>query len=561
MKNRNARSCGHISIILLSALITNSISGSFLEADVVEDGLLFFISGSAPGSDPDNIWKPVVGSGGALYEGTVANKPVYDNTSEGFGFYSFDGGNYAMYPEQTQLAFSGDCAYTIETWIKFSERQINKDYDVFGTKGRYAGFNGWRFQPYYNASRGADRNGVNGEDGQIAPKFYLQDRADPVQRWYANITGYSFDGELWTHVVITYDPSITSPVTGAPMGEIWTDNNSKTVSEDASGGLGTDWQDPDVDGDWITEPVHFYVGKIPLLTSDSGGTESPFWGDIAAVRIYNRALTSPEVSQNYTAGPGGILNFAAEAVMTGNSMEVAEGGNSDVFGVILKKPPISDVTVTLSFNSADIAVSPTSLTFTSSDWNQMQMVTVAAVDDILPEGDETAKIALTAGGEFTGQAILPVKVDIVDNDIAEIVITPVNLRVSEEGETSDTFSVNLTLAPVSSDVTVSFNYDANQFLLDAASLTFTASNWSVPQSVTVTGIEDSDYEPSPYVAIIETIILTDDILYNSIDSDNILVDILDNDCGPSRQLGADVDKNCYVDFYDFAKLATDWLIE
>ena len=544
---------------ILSVVWIVSVMSSALTASVVKDDLVFFVSGSAPGSDPNNIWEPIVGSGGTLYEGTQSNKPAYDNTSEIFGFYSFDGGNYAMFPDQDQVGFLGTEAFTIETWIKFAERETSYDSDVLGTKGKSVGFNGWRFQPFYNAGRGADRNGINGGDGQAAPKLYLQDRENPVQRWYINATGYSIDGEQWAHVVMTYDPSIINSQKGCPSGEIWINRIYKTIEEQHSGGTsGTEWYDPAIDGDWTTDPINFFIGKIAVLPG-LAGTENPFWGDIAAVRLYDRALTTDEVETNYAAGPGAILLVVGQVLETDGSTEVTEGGNTDSVGIVLTSAPASDVNVAVSYDSNDITVSPASLTFTGSNWNQEQYVTITAVDDTFIESTESAKLYFDSDGEFTGQIISSVDVDIIDNDKGEVLFTPVAPLVSEQGETSDSVDISLTVAPIADDIVINLDYDSAQISLDVASFTFNTSNWSTPQTMTITAIDDTVYEADPHTAAIGAAVVTTDIAYAGIEVADLSVDILDNECGPGRYLPGDADENCVVDISDFANMAANWL--
>ncbi|MCG8649688.1 MAG: FG-GAP-like repeat-containing protein, partial [Pirellulales bacterium] len=62
--------------------------------------------------------------------------------------------------------------------------------------------------------------------------------------------------------------------------------------------------------------------------------------------------------------------------------------------------------------------------------------------------------------------------------------------VSEDG-TTDTFTVALDVAPASDVIVNVSSDDATELSVDRSSLTFTAANWNVPQSVTVTGVDDA----------------------------------------------------------------------
>ncbi|MCH7225885.1 hypothetical protein [Haloferula sp. A504] len=70
---------------------------------------------------------------------------------------------------------------------------------------------------------------------------------------------------------------------------------------------------------------------------------------------------------------------------SGDSTDVAEGGATDTYTAVLSEAPSQDVVVTIS-TDAEVNVSPTTLTFTTGDWNTPQTVTVTAVDDSDHEG-------------------------------------------------------------------------------------------------------------------------------------------------------------------------------
>ena len=80
------------------------------------------------------------------------------------------------------------------------------------------------------------------------------------------------------------------------------------------------------------------------------------------------------------------------------SVTVAEAGGSATYTVRLQTQPAGNVTVTVASSSA-AAVTPESLTFTPSNWNAPQTVTVTGVDDDLDNGlSRSAEIAHTGYG-------------------------------------------------------------------------------------------------------------------------------------------------------------------
>lgn len=82
---------------------------------------------------------------------------------------------------------------------------------------------------------------------------------------------------------------------------------------------------------------------------------------------------------------------------------VTEGGSPATFSVVLATQPSADVSITLtSTDTTEGTVSPTSLTFTSADWNTPQQVTVTPVDD--PALDFTQSYAIVLGAATSGDA-------------------------------------------------------------------------------------------------------------------------------------------------------------
>jgi Ca2+-binding RTX toxin-like protein len=81
--------------------------------------------------------------------------------------------------------------------------------------------------------------------------------------------------------------------------------------------------------------------------------------------------------------PGGIT------VSPTTGLKTTESGDTDSFTVKLNSQPTANVTIGLSSsNTVEGTISPASLTFTPSDWNQTQKVTVKGVDDKIVDGDK-----------------------------------------------------------------------------------------------------------------------------------------------------------------------------
>jgi hypothetical protein len=133
------------------------------------------------------------------------------------------------------------------------------------------------------------------------------------------------------------------------------------------------------------------------------------------------------------------------------------------------------------------------MTFTALDWNVPQTVTVTGANDPLIDGAVAYTIQLGAAStdpNFEGRAA-SVSVTNTDDDVAGIAVNPSGGLTTTEGGGTATFQVTLSAQPAS-DVTVTLaSTDATEGSVSPASMTFTALDWSVPQTATVTGANDA----------------------------------------------------------------------
>ena len=92
---------------------------------------------------------------------------------------------------------------------------------------------------------------------------------------------------------------------------------------------------------------------------------------------------------------------------------------------------------------------------------------------------------------YNGLNAADVTVTNTDNDAAGITVTPTaGLTTTEAGGTA-TFTVVLKTQPTA-DVTIALSSsDTTEGTVSPASLTFTAANWNMAQTVTVTGVDDA----------------------------------------------------------------------
>ena len=125
-------------------------------------------------------------------------------------------------------------------------------------------------------------------------------------------------------------------------------------------------------------------------------------GDNIRARVTYTELSSMDIKMGDTTASGlayyGIdfsqgptftnAATAGVAITTSGPVITTEGGGTGTFGVKLTSAPTSNVTVTLTgLDATEGSLSTTMLTFTSSNWNTLQTVTVTGVDDAPVDGD------------------------------------------------------------------------------------------------------------------------------------------------------------------------------
>ena len=173
-------------------------------------------------------------------------------------------------------------------------------------------------------------------------------------------------------------------------------------------------------------------------------------------------------------------------------LTIAEGG-SDTYQVVLTSQPFHDVTVRINHSGdRDVSIDGQELTFTDSDWQTAQAVTVTADHDADAIND-TATLSHTvasADADYNGIAVSEVAVAVTDDETAGVSILPEELTIAEGG--SETYQVVLTSRP-SHEVTVTVSRSGDRDIgIDDQELTFTDSDWDQEKTVSVMAAHDDD---------------------------------------------------------------------
>jgi len=182
------------------------------------------------------------------------------------------------------------------------------------------------------------------------------------------------------------------------------------------------------------------------------------------------------------------------------SGNLSEDGTSATFEIVLNSQPTSAVTIPLAVSdSSEASLAVSAITFTPGNWSTIKQVTVTGVDDNVKDGNQQTKVltgtVTSNDGEYAGKNPADVNITTLDDDSAFVnVVQPTQKETGEApGSPTVTFTVVLTSAP-SSSVTIPLSSSApgEGLIVSPASaeLVFDDSNWDIPQTVTVEGVQD-----------------------------------------------------------------------
>ena len=236
-------------------------------------------------------------------------------------------------------------------------------------------------------------------------------------------------GDVSIAVMLSADPerSVAIPITTTNQGTA-TDADYSGVPLEVTFQSGdtevtftfTATDDPvDDDGEWVK--VTF--GALPAGVSEGTTTEATVSitdNDVSGVTVSETALTVPEGG---TAG--------------------------ETYTVVLDSPPTADVVVTVAGHAGtEVTPSPTSLTFTTSNWNDAHTVTVKAGDDAdtLDDTVTLTHMAQSTDSNYEGITIDGVAVTVNDDDTTNTPATgaPTIRGTVQVGETLTAYTAGIT---------------------------------------------------------------------------------------------------------------------
>ncbi|MCZ8239299.1 MAG: hypothetical protein O9346_16915 [Leptospiraceae bacterium] len=179
------------------------------------------------------------------------------------------------------------------------------------------------------------------------------------------------------------------------------------------------------------------------------------------------------------------------------SKSTSEDGTNTSFQMKLRSRPTANVTIhLLSSDTSEGVVSPSSLTFTPTNWNSFRTVTITSVNESLIDGDQHYEIqfpsVLSSDANYDSLSVGSVPVVNLDDDTPGVMfMNTTSMLTTESNSTGWTFQVRLKTKPISNVtmplITVS---NSNEGSLSITTIEFSPTDWNVPRSIKITPVRD-----------------------------------------------------------------------
>lgn len=228
-------------------------------------------------------------------------------------------------------------------------------------------------------------------------------------------------------------------------------------------------------------------------------------------------------------------NDQARFIVTPNAgLATSESGGQATVLVRLSSQPTAAVSLNLtSSNPAEGKLAPATLTFLTTNWDIPQAVVVTGVDDAIADGNVQYTVllnpAVSTDRNYNGLDAPDLSIVNIDNDVANILITPgTNVFTTETGGVA-TFTLALSKAPAGNVSIGLTSSKPGEGLPNRSTIVFTASNWNLPTTVTVAGIDDNALDGDVLYSIITAPAISGDIAYNGMNPPDVFLINRDND--------------------------------
>lgn len=220
--------------------------------------------------------------------------------------------------------------------------------------------------------------------------------------------------------------------------------------------------------------------------------------------------------------------------LSANNLSIPEKDGTATITVGLSNAFCQDITINLNYLGTALHPNdypdPSSYAITIPAHSSSKTLILSTTNDYLVEGDETVIIGVSSTN-ITGisTAVNPVTVTIKDDDSYSITVSPTSGLSTTESGGSTTFTVVLN-ALTYNDVSIDLvSNNLAEGTVSPSRLTFTNANFYIPQTVTVTGVDDGNVDGNTLYTITTSTAVSYDLNFNELNPDDVIVTNIDND--------------------------------
>ena len=140
----------------------------------------------------------------------------------------------------------------------------------------------------------------------------------------------------------------------------------------------------------------FFMKKVEVYWEIGTTAASDLTGTIDVTDLGDTSIDGDNITLQDGDGTACFDSPGFTVVESGGSTSVNESGTTDTFTVVLDSKPVGTVVIDVSSgDTGEATVSPSSLTFTTGNWDSAQTVTVTGADESDDDGDQNTAITLS----------------------------------------------------------------------------------------------------------------------------------------------------------------------
>lgn len=305
------------------------------------------------------------------------------------------------------------------------------------------------------------------------------------------------DNDTFTATITATDATATEAGTGnngtftVDLGAQNATGSPVVVSFNRTGSTATHVTDYAAIGTTVSIPDGDQTATIVVNPVDDNAVEGP---ETVIVNLVAGPLYTIVGTQSATVNI--VDNDSFTATITATDATATEAGttNNGTFTVDLGALNQTGAPVVVGFTRSGSATHVTDYanigaTVAIANNQQANTITINPVNDPVVEGPETVILTLAAGAGYSLGTPDSATVNIVDNDTAGFLVSTGTLATTEGGP-NETFTVVLDAEPQTNVVISATSDNLAEGLVSPANLTFTPTNYNVPQTITVTPVDE-----------------------------------------------------------------------